>query len=82
MLEAEAPNFHKLAGIMEARLQDQDWIAGDSVTIADIALASPMHLHEHQKLPLDEHQILRAWYGRVDELPCWKKTDPRPLLGL
>lgn len=80
--DAQGPNFHRLAGILEARLEKQNWLLGANPTIADIAVAAPMHLHEHQKLPLESHPILRAWMGRVEELPSWIKTDPRPLLGL
>jgi glutathione S-transferase len=81
-LGAEDPNFHKLAGILEQRLQNQPWLCGDTVTLADIAVAAPMHLHEHQKLPLESHPILKAWITRLEELACWKNTDPRSLLGL
>ena len=50
--------------------------------MVDIAVAAPMHLHEFQKLPMDEHGALLTWYRRVEALPCWQKTDPRPALGL
>src|SRR4249920_1595960 len=39
VLEANAPKFHLLAGILEERLGKQPWIAGRTVTIADIAIA-------------------------------------------
>lgn len=41
-IDAEADKFHRSAGILEARLSKSKWIAGDHVTIADIALAAPM----------------------------------------
>lgn len=43
VLEANAPRFHLLAGILEERLGKQSWIVGRTVTIADIAIAAPMH---------------------------------------
>ena len=83
ILGAEAPNFHKLAGILDARLAGQTWICGTSdPTIADISVASPMHLHSYQKLPLDAHSNLRAWMNRIEALSCWKSTDVTSLLGL
>ena len=82
VLETEGPRFHKLAAIIEARLANQEWLCSNQPTIADIAVAAPMHLHEFQKLPMDEHDVLLAWYQRVEALPCWQKTDPRPTLGL
>jgi glutathione S-transferase len=80
--DAQKPNFDKLAGILENRLSKQPWLCGQQVTIADIAVASPMHLHKYQKLPLEPFPNLRRWMGNMEALPCWKKTDVAPLLGL
>lgn len=81
-IAAQDPIFHHLASILEQRLEHQPWLCGDEVTLADIAVAAPMHLHSYQKLPLDSHPHLAAWMERVEALPCWVSTDPRPLLGL
>ena len=75
VLDAQAAQFHKLAGILDQRLQRQRWIAGDQPTIADIALAAPMHLHGWQRLPLADHPALRRWITNgVESLPCWQQT--------
>jgi glutathione S-transferase len=75
VLDAQAAQFHKLAGILDQRLSDRRWITGDHVTIADIALAAPMHLHGWQQLPLDGHPHLRRWLlDDVEHLPCWQQT--------
>ena len=76
------PKFHQLAAIIDEAVSNQPWLCGQNATIADIAVAAPMHLHPWQKLPLDQHPNLVAWMSRVEALPCWKKTDPVPLLGL
>jgi glutathione S-transferase len=77
VLAAQAANFNKLAGILDARLARHDWVAGTpEPTIADIALASPMHLHGWQQLPLDDHPNLRRWMlERVEPLACWRSTN-------
>lgn len=83
ILEAEAPNFHHLAGILDARLADRNWICGTpEPTIADIGVAAPMHLRRYAKQPLDGHANIRAWMDRVEALPCWISTDVTALLGL
>jgi glutathione S-transferase len=75
VIDKEAPNWHRLAGILDARLAPSKWLAGDTVTIADIAVAAPMHLHKAQRLPLDQHPNLARWMADVEELPCWRKTQ-------
>ena len=71
----EAPNWHRLADILDKRLTKSKWLAGDTPTIADIAVAAPMHVHEKQRLPLDDHPNLKRWMADVEQLPCWQKTQ-------
>ena len=80
LLEAHAPVFHRLAGILEKRLEGRDWLSSDQPTLSDIAIAAPMHLHSFQKLPLEGYPNLRAWMSRVEALQCWKNSDPAPHL--
>ena len=75
VLDAQAGQFHKLAGILDKRLAGRQWVAGSGPTIADIVLAAPMHLHGWQKLPIADHPNLRRWLtDSVEKLPCWQKT--------
>jgi glutathione S-transferase len=79
VLEAQGVQFHKLAAILDARLAQSDWVCGSQPTIADIALAAPLHLHPYQKLPLSDHPNLKRWMTtRVEALPCWDKTYVGP----
>jgi glutathione S-transferase len=82
-IDKEAPNWHRLANVLEKRLTGQAWICGDSVTLGDIAVAAPMHLYPYQKLPLHTYPNIERWMTeRVEELPCWKATDVALALGL
>ncbi len=72
----EAPNWHRLAAILDSRLEKSKWLTGDNVTIADIAVAAPIHLHASQRLPLAEHPNLRRWMTEgIEALPCWQRTQ-------
>ncbi len=74
-LDGAAPNFHKLASILDARLGENAYLCGDHPTIADVAIAAPMHLHAWQKLPLSEHGNLARWMTeRIESMPWWKET--------
>ena len=75
VLDGEAPNFHKLAGIMDARLSGSAYLCGDQPTIADVAVASPMHLHGWAKLPLDDHPNVVRWMTEgIEPQPWWRAT--------
>lgn len=79
VLDAQALQFHKLADILDARLARHAWICGDTPTIADLALAAPMHMHAEQKLPLADHPHLQRWMTeRIETLPCWQSTYVGP----
>jgi glutathione S-transferase len=75
VIARETPNWHRLAGILDARFAKSKWLVGDTVTIADIAVAAPMHLHKWQRLPVDDHLNLKRWMADIEELPCWRKTQ-------
>jgi len=75
VLDAEAENFHKLAGILNTRLGEKPFIAGDHPTIADVVVAAPMHLHGWAKLPLDQHPNVKRWITEgIETAPWWKET--------
>jgi len=76
IIDAEAPNWHKLATILDNRFAKTKWLCGDQLTIADIAVAAPMHLHTAQHLPLDQYPNLKRWMTEdIEKLPCWQKTQ-------
>ena len=75
VIDKETPNWHRLASILDARLAKSKWLAGGNVTIADIAVAAPMHVHKWQRLPLNDHPNLKRWMADVEQLPCWQKTQ-------
>jgi len=76
VIDAQAPKWRGHAAILDAQLAKTKWLAGDNVTIADIAVAAPMHLHAAQRLPLDEFPNLKRWMEQgVEKLPAWQKTQ-------
>jgi glutathione S-transferase len=75
IIDKEMPNWRRLAGILDARMAKSKWLVGDNVTIADIAVAAPMHVHKLQRLPLDDYPNLKRWMADMERLPCWQKTQ-------
>jgi glutathione S-transferase len=83
VLEAQAERFHALAAVVDARLANHRWIAGDAPTIADIALAAPIHMHLEAKVPLAAHKNLQRWMrDDLEKLPSWENTYVGPGFSL
>lgn len=76
VIAGEEPKWNRLATVLDTQLSKTKFLTGDEVTIADIAVAAPMHLHAAQRLPLDNHPNLKRWLTvDIESLPAWKKTQ-------
>tara|TARA_Y100001934_G_scaffold12781_1_gene15801 strand:+ start:474 stop:1112 length:639 start_codon:yes stop_codon:yes gene_type:complete len=75
ILANEQENFHKLASILDARLKNSTFLCGEEPTIADVAVAAPMHLHGWAKLPLGDYPNLIRWMTKeIENCSWWKET--------
>ena len=75
VIDAQAPKWLQLATILDDRLSKSKWLTGDKISIADIAVAAPMHLHAAQRLPLEQTPHLKRWIADIERLPCWQQTQ-------
>ncbi|KAJ4993130.1 hypothetical protein SVAN01_01482 [Stagonosporopsis vannaccii] len=76
VIDGESERFHTLAGILNDQLGKTKWLTGDNVTIADFAVAAPMHLHQASRLPLDKYPNLKRWMTKgMEQLDSWKSTQ-------
>ncbi len=64
--------------IMEKRLADAEWLAGDSYSIADIALYAYTHVAGEGGFDLSAYPGISAWLGRVASDPGHVAIDWRP----
>ncbi|ASJ72049.1 glutathione S-transferase family protein [Granulosicoccus antarcticus] len=75
ILAIEDETFHKLASILDARLGQMRYVCGHTPTIADIAVAAPMHLHKWQQLPLENHSNINRWMSELIEPAAWWRAS-------
>lgn len=68
--------FGRVAAVLDAHLKDRDWVSGDTVTLADFALAPSLNNWPQIHLPLAGYANILAWLDRVQALPAWKHTQP------
>jgi glutathione S-transferase len=61
-----------LLPVLDGQLATRQWVCGGSLTLADIALATPLVFHERAQIALPAH--VAAWFARVQALDAWKQT--------
>lgn len=77
MADLLAGGNHAL-GVMETRLAGADWLAGTSVSVADLALYAYTHMAGEGGFDLSAFPGVSAWLARVAGLPGHVTIDWRP----
>ena len=52
------------------------WMCGESPTIADYSLATPLMHAQKAQVSLAPYPQLSGWFGRVQQLEAWRRTEP------
>ena len=68
-LDQKKAGGYRALGVMETRLAEHEFLAGDHYTIADIALFAYTHVADEGGFSLDEFPAIRRWLARISERP-------------
>jgi glutathione S-transferase len=69
-------NFRRWAAVLDKQLDGKQYVVGDSLTLADLTLASSLMYAKQSDVPVSEFSNLQAWFSRMTEMDAWKKTGP------
>ena len=74
LLPSALKTFRGLFEDMDARLAENEWLAGDRYSLADIALCVYLRrMDSFQMAPLWQHMTsLTGWFDRIAARPAWK----------
>jgi glutathione S-transferase len=75
-VEEALTNFRRFAAVLNDHLGRKQYVVGDSLTIADLTLASSLMYAKQAEVPIAEFSNVEAWFARISELEAWKKTNP------
>lgn len=64
------------ARLLDGELAGKTWLIEDGLTLADLAVATPLMSRVHGKLPLDDFKNIAAWFARIEARDSWKRTEP------
>jgi glutathione S-transferase len=73
--KAEA-QMRGLGKILDAHLADREWLVGDRLTLADLAVGTGLMTTIPAKLPVTDLPNVQRWFGQIQALEAWQKTSP------
>ncbi|HLY05741.1 MAG TPA: glutathione S-transferase family protein [Rhizomicrobium sp.] len=66
--------FHRLAGVLNGELEKHRYVTCDTLTIADLAIASSLCVAERVNYPLENYRAIQRWHADLKALPAWAQT--------
>ena len=68
--------FRQYAAVLDSHLRGRKFLVGDSLTVADFAVAATLPYAEDAKLPVAEFPEIQRWHQRMNELEAWRNPYP------
>ncbi len=68
-------NFRRFAAVLNGRLAEKPFVVGNTLTLADLTLASSLMYAKQTEVPLAEFPGVQAWFSRISDMEAWKKTS-------
>ena len=62
------------ARVLDAHLAERQWICGDALSLADLAVGAPLLDQERSKFPTSDLPHLQRWLAQVQALDAWKSA--------
>lgn len=79
MNEAEiargAQMFERLVPVLDDQLKRHRYVAGEALTVADLAIGSVLCVSEQAHLPIENYRNILRWQADVRSLPSWQKAS-------
>jgi glutathione S-transferase len=75
-VEEALANFRRFAAVLDRHLEGRRYVVGDTMTLADLTIATSLTYARQSDLPLAEFPRLEAWFSPLTELDAWKQTSP------
>jgi glutathione S-transferase len=66
--------FHRYAAVLDSHLANRRYLLGDTLTVVDFCLGSPLNLAAPAQLPVERYANIRRWHATLSELPAWGKA--------
>lgn len=69
--------FRQFAQVLDEHLRGQKFVMGETLSVADFALAAVLPEAEKAQLPLDGCTQILRWHDSLMSLPAWREPFPK-----
>lgn len=73
-IEKGAQMLARIGKVLDGALRQNRYVAGNHLTVADIALGAPMCIADQAQFPIDEYRNIQRWKADITQLPSWQKA--------
>ena len=75
-IEEALVDLRRYAAVLNQHLEGKTYVIGNTLTLADLTLASTLMYAKQVDVPLAEFPQIQSWFSRIAELEAWKQTTP------
>jgi glutathione S-transferase len=76
-VEEAVAGFRRFGAVLDERLDGKPYVVGESLTLADLTIASSLMYAKQTDAPLGELPNVQSWFSRISSTDAWKKTQPQ-----
>lgn len=74
MVEEGLRQFHRAASLLENALSDRRWLLGETISFADLRMATFLPFNDAARMPIEDYPALKRWADQLDLIEAW--ADP------
>jgi glutathione S-transferase len=67
--------FERVGKVLEGVLSKNRYIAGETLTAADLSIGSALCIAEQAQFPLEPFRAIQRWQADITQLPSWTKAN-------
>jgi glutathione S-transferase len=64
----------RLGPVLDGELAKHRYVAGDTLSLADLCIAASLTMAEPARFPLEDYRGIQRWQAEMKSLPAWQKT--------
>lgn len=76
-IDEAAMNLRRFGAVLDDRLRGKNYLVGNTLTIADLTIASSLMHAKRTDAPLGDFRNIQSWFSRISDMDAWRVTNPQ-----